>query len=275
MCMVGNWFAGRLPCVHCNNVISLYDNSFALKVESIQWQNHSLWYLLPTEIKTEDTGQFKSTLSDSRLLYFQIYVWQAIASFGARDSRSTVKGTKMPAVYQQLIFNRKAAVNWTWVWPAVLQLSRVIKQTFISRPTRLISITTFLPRVWLLCSNNQWKRESSKKLQKNPHAQLCSSRSHVGNQVKQPHTRQRKQHSVVQLTILLKIIKWLQNDLAPDRVKESASQLNKNRIEDKETVQGELHQYQDPKSSWMLFSVNNKNPTERKLHEWAVTTGSN
>ena len=43
----------------------------------------------------------------------------------------------------------------------------------------------------------------------------------------------RKQHSVVQMTISLKIIKWLQNDLAPDRVKEPASQLNKNRIEDK------------------------------------------
>ena len=62
---------------------------------------------------------------------------------------------------------------------------------------------------------------------------MCSSSSHVGNQVKQPHTRQRKQHSVVQMTISLKIIKWLQNDLAPDRVKEPASQLNKNRIEDK------------------------------------------
>ena len=210
--------------------------------------------------------------------YFQVYVSQAIASFGARDSLSTVKGTKIPAVFQQAIFNRKAAVNLTCVWPAVLQLSRVIrliKQTFISRLTRLISITAFLLRVCLLSSNNQWKRESSKKLLKNPHAQLCSSSSHVGNHVKQPHTRQRKQHFVVQLTISLKIIKWLQNDLAPDRVKESASQLNKNRIEDKETVQGELHQYQDPKSSWMLFSVNNKNPTERKLHEWAVTTGSN
>ena len=46
-----------------------YDNSFALKVESIQLQNYSLWYLLPTKIKTEDTGQFKSTLSDSRLLF--------------------------------------------------------------------------------------------------------------------------------------------------------------------------------------------------------------
>ena len=62
---------------------------------------------------------------------------------------------------------------------------------------------------------------------------MCSSSSHVGNQVKQPHTRQHKQHSVVQMTISLKIIKWLQNDLAPDRVKEPASQLNKNRIEDK------------------------------------------
>ena len=43
-----------------------YDNSY---VESIQLQNYSLWYLLPTKIKTEDTGQFKSTLSDSRLLF--------------------------------------------------------------------------------------------------------------------------------------------------------------------------------------------------------------
>ena len=164
-----------------------------------------IYYLPKLRLKTRANLSRHCPTADC---YFQIYVWQAIASFGAHDSRSTVKGTKIPAVFQQAIFNRKAAVNWTCVWPAVLQLSRVIKQTFISRPTRLISITTFLPRVWLLCSNNQWKRESSKKLQKNPHAQLCSSSSHVGNQVKQPHTRQRKQHSVVQLTISLKIIKW-------------------------------------------------------------------
>ena len=188
-----------------------------------------IYYLPKLRLKTRANLSRHCPTADC---YFQIYVWQAIASFGAHDSRSTVKGTKIPAVFQQSIFNRKAAVNWTCVWPAVLQLSRVIKQTFISRPTRLISITTFLPRVWLLCSNNQWKRESSKKLQKHPHAQLSSSSSHVGNQVKQPHTRQRKQHSVVQLTISLKIIKWLQNDLAPDRVKEPESQLNKNRIED-------------------------------------------
>jgi len=87
-----------------------YDNSFAHRVESIQLQNYSLWYLLPTKIKTEDTGQFKSTLSDSRLLFSDL-ISQAIASLGARDSRSIVKGTKIPAVFQQAIFNRKAAVN--------------------------------------------------------------------------------------------------------------------------------------------------------------------
>ena len=213
-----------------------------------------IYYLPKLKLKTRANLSRHCPTADC---YFQVYVSQAIASFGARDSPSTVKGTNIPAVFQQAIFNRKAAVNWTCVWPAVLQLSRVVKQTFISRPTRLISITTFLPRVWLLCSNNQRKRASSKKVQNNPHAQLCSSSSHVGNHVKQPHTRQRKQHSVVQLTISLKIIKWLQNGLAADRVKEPAGRLNKNRIEDKGTVQGELHQYQDPKSSWMLFSVNN------------------
>ena len=146
-----------------------------------------IYYLPKLRLKTRANLSRHCPTADC---YFQIYVWQAIDSFGAHDSRSTVKGTKIPAVFQQAIFNRKAAVNWTCVWPAVLQLSRVMKQTFISRPTRLISITTFLPRVWLLCSNNQWKRESSKKLQKNPRAPLCSSSSHVGNQVKQPHTRQ-------------------------------------------------------------------------------------
>ena len=137
-----------------------------------------IYYLPKLRLKTRANLSRHCPTADC---YFQIYVWQAIDSFGAHDSRSTVKGTKIPAVFQQAIFNRKAAVNWTCVWPAVLQLSRVIKQTFTSRPTRLISITAFLPRVWLLSSNSQWKRESSKKLLKNPRAQLCSSSSHVGN----------------------------------------------------------------------------------------------
>ena len=204
-----------------------------------------IYYLPKLRLKTRANLSRHCPTADC---YFQIYVWQAIASFGAHDSRSTVKGTKIPAVFQQAIFNRKAAVNWTCVWPAVLQLSRVNKQTFISRPTRLISITAFLPRVWLLSSNSQWKRESSKKLLKNPRAQLCSSSSHVGNQVKQPHTRQRKQHSVVQMTISLKIIKWSQNDLAPDRVKEPEPAEQKQNRRQMCSVQGELHQYQDPKS---------------------------
>ena len=170
-----------------------------------------IYYLPKLRLKTRANFSRHCPTADC---YFQVYVSQAIASFGARDSRSNVKGTKIAAVFQQAIFNRKAAVNWTCVWPAVLQLSRVIrliKQTFISRPTRLISTTAFLPIVWLLSSNNQWKRESSKKLLKDHRAQLCSSSSHVENHVKQPYTRQRKQHLVVQLTISLKIIKWLQN----------------------------------------------------------------
>ena len=189
-----------------------------------------IYYLPKLRLKTRANLSRHCPTADC---YFQIYVWQAIASFGAHDSRSTVKGTKIPAVFQQPIFNRKAAVNWTCVWPAVLQLSRVIRQTFISRPTRLISITTFLPRVDYCVPITSENVKVQRNYKKNPHAPLCSSSSHVGNQVKQPHTRQRKQHSVVQMTISLKIIKWLQNDLAPDRVKEPASQLNKNRIEDK------------------------------------------
>ena len=189
-----------------------------------------IYYLPKLRLKTRANLSRHCPTADC---YFQIYVWQAIDSFGAHDSRSTVKGTKIPAVFQQAIFNRKAAVNWTCVWPAVLQLSRVMKQTFISRPTRLISITTFLPRVWLLCSNNQWKRESSKKLQKNPRAHCVHQVVTLGTRLNNLIHDNRKQHSVVQMTISLKIIKWLQNDLASDRVKEPESQLNKNRIEDK------------------------------------------
>ena len=136
-----------------------YDNSFALKVESIQLLFNckiivfGIYYLLKLRLKIRANLSQHCPTADC---YFQIYavVSQAIATFGDCDSRSTEKGTKIPGVFQQAIFNRKAAVNSTCVWPAVLQLSRVIKETFIGRPARLISITTFLPRVRLLSSNN-------------------------------------------------------------------------------------------------------------------------
>ena len=73
-----------------------YDNSFALKVKSIQLQNYSLWYLLPTKIKTEDILSQHCPTADC---YFQVYVSQVIATFGARDSHSTVKGTKIHTPY--------------------------------------------------------------------------------------------------------------------------------------------------------------------------------
>ena len=69
MCMVGNWFAGRLPWIHCNNVISSLWQFIRAQGGIYSIAKYSLWYLLPTKIKTEDTGQFKSTLSDSRLLF--------------------------------------------------------------------------------------------------------------------------------------------------------------------------------------------------------------
>ena len=87
-----------------------YDNSFAHRVESIQLQNivFGIYYLPKLRLKTRANLSRHCPTADC---YFQIYVSQAIASLGARDSRSTVKGTKIPAVFQQAIFNRKAAVN--------------------------------------------------------------------------------------------------------------------------------------------------------------------